>query len=393
MKIKKNRESLLALVRQFLSGHSPVYYWRGEWFVWKGTHYEPVAQQFVAQHVMAFLEQKSPTAVNGSLIRRFVDLLQIIRYTSHRTAPCWLTTERSPAPSEIFALNNGLLHVFGGTELLLHDRAFFNLSSVSYDYSPTIDCPRWRQFLDELWNGGTAPAELLQEWFGYCLLPDTSQQKILGISGPPRSGKSTITRVLRQLIGHRNVACPSIRTLSGSFGLWGLLDKSVAIIPDAMLLRPCPALEEVLKSISGEDAVDIQRKGLPPLTGVRLPTRLVIVSNDPPTFCDPSGALDRRLMSLRTYRSFFGVEDVTLTNTLLGELPGILNWAIAGWQRLQARGHFESQQSVSLDPATLLQGLPEQGRVRRIVIQYQDHNRQRRRSRRHRHRTQSRRAT
>jgi hypothetical protein len=32
------------------------------------------------------------------------------------------------------------------------------------------------------------------------------------------------------LIGSRNVACPSIRALSGQFGLWGLVDKSVAII-------------------------------------------------------------------------------------------------------------------------------------------------------------------
>ena len=132
----------------------------------------------------------------------------------------------------------------------------------------------------------------------------------------------------------------SIRSLSGQFGLWGLLDKLAAIVPDAMLLRPCPALEELLKSISGEDAVDIHRKGLPPLTGVKLPTRIVIVSNDPPKFCDPSGALDRRIMSLHTQHSFFGQEDITLTNTLLRELPGILNWAIRGWERLQSRGCY-----------------------------------------------------
>ena len=192
-------------------------------------------------------------------------------------------------PTELFAVNNGLLHVAGGLALLPHDPTFFNLSAVAYDYRPTADCPRWRQFLNEL-SRDSASVQLLREWFGYCLLPDTSQEKILAISGPPRSGKSTITRILRALLGSRNVACPSIRSLSGPFGIWGLLDKLVAIVPDAMLLRPCPALEELLKSISGEDAVDIQRKGLPPLTGVRLSTRIVIVSNDPPQFCDPSGA-------------------------------------------------------------------------------------------------------
>ena len=230
----------------------------------------------------------------------------------------------------------------------------------------------------------TSPIQLLQEWFGYCLLPDTSQQKILAINGPLRSGKSTITRVLRASLGIRNVACPSIRSLSGQFGIWGLLDKLVAIVPDAMLLRPCPALEELLKSISGEDAVDIHRKGLPPLTGVKLPARIVIVSNDPPQFCDPSGAMEQRILSLRTHRSLFGKEDITLTNTFLGELPGILNWAIQGRERLHSRGHFEARQPDHIDPMTLLQALPDQDRVSRIVVQYQDQKPRRRRSRHHR---------
>jgi len=44
-------------------------------------------------------------------------------------------------------------------------------------------------------------------------------------------------------------------------------------------------------------------------------------------------------------RSFYGKEDKTLLNRLLPELPGILLWAIAGWQRLQARGRFHQPES------------------------------------------------
>ena len=39
--------------------------------------------------------------------------------------------------------------------------------------------------------------------------------------------------------------------------------------------------------------------------------------------------------------SFLGHEDPGLTTRLLGELPGILNWAIEGWRRLRERGYFE----------------------------------------------------
>ena len=60
---------------------------------------------------------------------------------------------------------------------------------------------------------------------------------------------------------------------------------------------------------------------------------------------DASGALARRFLILRLTESFYGREDTTLTEKLLAELPGILNWAIAGWHRLHARGRFCMPQS------------------------------------------------
>ena len=159
--IGHDKKSLLTLVRVFAGHRCPVHFWRGEWFAWTGTHYEQVGQQGIEQQAMAFLEENSPTPVNGSMIRRFLDLLRIVRYADHPTAPCWLTTGRLPSPTELFAVNNGLLRISGGPELLPHDPAFFNLSAVSYDYCPTADCPRWRQFLNELWRD-SVPVQLLQ---------------------------------------------------------------------------------------------------------------------------------------------------------------------------------------------------------------------------------------
>jgi putative DNA primase/helicase len=46
------------------------------------------------------------------------------------------------------------------------------------------------------------------------------------------------------------------------------------------------------------------------------------------------------MILLRMTRSWFGKEDTALTDRLLSERPGILLWAIKGWQRLRDRGHF-----------------------------------------------------
>jgi len=48
---------------------------------------------------------------------------------------------------------------------------------------------------------------------------------------------------------------------------------------------------------------------------------------------------------LRMKKSFFGKEDPALTGKLLAELPGILLWAVMGWQRLNRRRYFLQSES------------------------------------------------
>ena len=60
---------------------------------------------------------------------------------------------------------------------------------------------------------------------------------------------------------------------------------------------------------------------------------------------DSSGAFTNRVVLLRMTRSWLGKEDKKLDSRLGKELPGILNWGIEGWQRLQERGHFTQPES------------------------------------------------
>jgi putative DNA primase/helicase len=92
--------------------------------------------------------------------------------------------------------------------------------------------------------------------------------------------------------------------------------------------------------IVGEDDVDVERKPIGGAVTGKLPIRIVISSNLLPPLPDVSGALVARLVTLTMKRSFLGEEDLTLDRKLEAELPGILNWAIEGWRRLKAQGHF-----------------------------------------------------
>jgi len=120
----------------------------------------------------------------------------------------------------------------------------------------------------------------------------------------------------------------------------------LAIVSDARFHgENIQSVVERLLCISGEDTLTIDRKHMTSVT-MKLPTRFVFLSNELPRLNDASGALAGRFMILRLTESFYGREDKALTAKLLTELPGILNWAIEGWRRLRARGHFVQPTSV-----------------------------------------------
>jgi putative DNA primase/helicase len=71
-----------------------------------------------------------------------------------------------------------------------------------------------------------------------------------------------------------------------------------------------------------------------------------------PALKDASGTIASRFILLRLTESFYGREDMNLKTKLLPELPGILNWALDGLDRLRKYSHFQqprvSEQAIEL---------------------------------------------
>ncbi|MBL6707153.1 MAG: NTP-binding protein [Planctomycetaceae bacterium] len=348
--------------------------WLGSWYRWDGCRYVPVADDElraeITRHVKYEFDRelqtqlaaqtgrqakKCPVAekVTRTLVSNVVQALESLAHLPGMIQqPHWLGRRPSPInPESTLPTENCLLDLAalerGEAQFVEPTPEFFSLRAVGYEFDPNADCPEWIRFLKSIWPTDSASADLLQEFFGYTLLHDTSQHKFLMLVGPPRSGKGTIGRILKELIGPEAVASPTLSGLAGPFALWPLLGKSLAIVGDARLSGRSDAVSVVerLLSIVGEDPQDIDRKFLPPLTAVHMPLRFLLMTNEIPTLSDASGAIVTRAMILRMPRSFVGCEDRGLQARLLKELPGILNWAIAGWQRLRKRGRFLQPES------------------------------------------------
>lgn len=332
-----------------------------ELFEWSDGQYRMVEDASVRQTLHGWLHRAGrvqynrkrevdelvPFDSNPHTVKQVLETIKAEMYLSaSRLPPCWLPGVTTPAESQTWKLTDclftpsSIVHVPTG-ESVPATPACFNVGAVTFDHDPAAPQPlEWLKFLDQIFEADQASRELLQEWFGYCLVQKTNFQKALLIIGPKRAGKGTIGRVLRQLIGEHNCCGPTVSGLAGHFGLQPLLYKSLAIVSDARFTgQNVHTLIERLLNIIGEDAITIDRKHRTSVT-MTLPTRFAFLTNDIPELPDASTALMERFLVIRLTESFAGREDVTLSDKLGNELPGILLWAMEGLRRLLARGRF-----------------------------------------------------
>jgi len=101
--------------------------------------------------------------------------------------PVWLNESRKA--KNTIALENCLLYINDSDkpEVLPMTDQYLNTMYLPYAYDPDADCPLFKEFLDETFMNGSEvdipTRNLLQEYCGLFLTPDTSYQTILGIIG------------------------------------------------------------------------------------------------------------------------------------------------------------------------------------------------------------------
>lgn len=236
----------------------------------------------------------------------------------------------------IINLENGLLDLDAG--LKPHTHRFISTTQIPICYAPDATCPAWRKALDEWFPGAADMVRLLQQWFGYCLVPDTRQHKAMVLVGEGANGKSVLCEILKSLIGHANVSAVSLNALSRSFALAELYGRLVNLTIEAEIRD---GIEEgTFKQIVAGDLIQAERKFKDPFTFKPF-ARFTIATNNLFHVDDRSEGFYRRLLIVRFDRAFAeDQQDRGLTDTLMGELPGILNWALEGLADLETTGRF-----------------------------------------------------
>lgn len=327
----------------------PLRWWQGAYYEHQGRHWAEISDDLIEKWIYTATEDATYTDASGEKPRvvNWNPTAGKVANVHRALSRGVVQHEQEPVPA--MAMENGVLDP-ATRSMSEHDPERFNLSCLPFAYEPDAQCPQWLDFLESTLPGDRQAHETIAEWMGYVLSGRTDLHKIGVLVGPPRCGKGTISRVLKAMVGRDGWAAPTLARLGSEFGMASLIGRGLAVMGDVRwtskhVIDAVP----IMLGISGEDGFSIPRKHVGDWIG-KLPTRLMLMSNDAPVFTDASGALAGRMVYVAFHRSFLGAEDLTLESRLMTELPGILNWALDGLDRVAKLGTF-TQSAGSLELA------------------------------------------
>lgn len=211
---------------------------------------------------------------------------------------------------------------------------------LNMPWEAEAECPRFLGFLDQVFEPDADKAEkirFVQQWMGYLITPDVSQQKMVWLVGEGSNGKSVLLDVIRGLIGEQNISAVALSDLSNKFSRAHTAGKTLNICSDL----PVKAIADgYIKAMVAGEAIEARGFDQDART-FKTTVRFMASMNTMPQTKDLTDGYFRRIVVLTFNRQFRGVEvNPNLINELLEELPGILRWAVDGLRDLRQETRF-----------------------------------------------------
>jgi putative DNA primase/helicase len=222
----------------------------------------------------------------------------------------------------------------------------FVVNPLQADYNPGATCPRWYQFLEEIFEGDPDKESkilMLQQFVGLCLTKDCTFQKAMLFIGNGSNGKSVVLSLLEYLFGNANISKLELSQLGNPFHIPALQNKYLNIATE--INSKDRFSESLFKMIVAGETVFADRKFQEPFQFKPF-VRLIFATNGLPYSTDTTYAFYRRWLILKFNRTFKpDQQDRSLPEKLIRELSGIVNWALIGLKSLHEQNRFTEPDS------------------------------------------------
>jgi P4 family phage/plasmid primase-like protien len=238
---------------------------------------------------------------------------------------------------------NGVLDLHSG-EVTPFDRSHVITRRLPVAYYPEATCERWTRFLSETLGEGQSVHDYFQELLGYTLSGETREQKMWLFVGNGANGKSTLLRMMLNVLGGDYAQQTPDAVLFGRTSSGGASSELVRLKG-----YRCAALAETdygqaisegrVKTLVAGDT--IAARGLYQEYQEFTPqAKYFLATNHLPPVWGSDKGIWRRLVVVPFDHEFEVGSDPTLMSDLTAELPGILAWAVKGAIRWYQNGHL-----------------------------------------------------
>ena len=232
--------------------------------------------------------------------------------------------------------------------MIPHDPKYLCFNQISFDFDPAkkegVVADNSAGKVTRSYLAESLPDHEDQKMFwqyaGYCMCTDTSQQKMLILTGNGGTGKSVLIDLIEDLVGIRNCCSVSLQDLNKRFyatNLFGKLLNACGDIPVGIIDKT-----DVVKKAVGEDVLLFEKKGKDPST-FRSHAKLLFSCNSvPKNVEDKSDAFYRRLLILEMDHVIPAAEkDIHLKDKIRSEREYAVYRAIQGLEELCQNGQIE----------------------------------------------------
>ena len=321
---------------------------RQQFWRWNGCNWLNLPEPELSADVGTFLNTRFRKVTKSAVANVVGALKSRAMLPGDRQIPSWLDGRES---GPVLAVKSGLVDLNSAADgitdkcLIPHTPLWFNAAALGYEFDSTADCPTWKRVLRDNLEGDVERIRIVQEFFGYCLVPGLDHHRFLVLEGDGSNGKSVVLAGLTAMLGRANVSSVPLHRLTDRFSPAETLSKLANV--SAETDKTSKAIEHRLKELTSGDPCLFERKFAQPITA--LPTaKLIFACNERPHFRDRSSGLWRRMILVPFRRQVPPDEVVRGMDTVAwweakGELPGILNWAIEGLRRLREQGFTTSR--------------------------------------------------
>ena len=326
---------------------------RGHWLVWHDHWWEPDAfaesERLAQDHVR--LWQQEAVALSASHPKRSTLVDFTMKLERSGAMSNFMSMAKSLLPIAttgaewdidpwVLGCKNGVMDLRSG--ILRNGEPLDHITKqVSAEFDQGSTCPRWMQFLDEVFESNQSLIDYVTKAVGYSLTADMREQCFFMAVGTGANGKSIFLDTLEHVFSSYAHRAP-MRLFANSEGeadRFSLADLHGARIVFAAETKANTRMNEhVIKALTGGETLSGERKYAQPFT-FRPTAKIWLGVNHNPTVSDDSFGFWRRVRLIPFNRTFSGdADDRELRDTLRQEAEGIFTWAINGCLRWQEQG-------------------------------------------------------